>query len=229
MVTAEMPGGIRAAAAWANAPRGREFSAAPGAAETVAGRFRRRPRRDDADDRNPEVVRAVDRAKAGDPEALRFLYATYAGNVFGFVLSIVRDEHDAEDVTQQVFLKLMTSIDRYEPREVPFAAWMLRVARNVAVDHLRKRRAIPCEQILDPDTALDERSDDCRRTLHEALATLPRDQCQVIVLRHLVGLSPGQIAVQLHKTEAAIHGLHHRGRRALRSELVRLDAAPTTA
>ena len=229
MFTAEMPGGIRAAAAWANAHGGPHSRLTPPPVSTVADRFRRRPRRDDADDRDPRVMWAVDRAKAGDPEALRFLYATYAGNVYGFVLSIVRDEHDAEDVTQQVFLKLMTSIDKYQPREVPFAAWMLRVARNVAVDHLRKRRAIPCEEILDPDTAVDERSDDCRRTLHEALATLPHEQCEVIVLRHFVGLSPGQIAHRLEKTEAAVHGLHHRGRRALRSELVRLDAAPTTA
>jgi RNA polymerase sigma-70 factor, ECF subfamily len=224
---AETSGEIRAAAAWPNAPRGRyDHAAAP---PIVAGRFHRRPRRDDADDHDPRVLHAVARAKGGDPDAVRFLYATYAGNVFGFVLSIVRDEHDAEDVTQQVFLKLMTSIDKYEPRDVPFAAWMLRVARNVAVDHLRKRRAIPCEEILDADAAFDDRSDDCRRVLREALATLPREQCHVIVLRHLVGLSPGQIAVRMDKSEAAIHGLHHRGRRALRSELTRLDAAPITA
>src|SRR4051812_47716942 len=98
-----MPGGIRAAAAWADAPRGLQFRPAAAPVATVTGRFQRRPRRDDADDRDPRVMLAVDRAKAGDPEALRFLYATYAGNVYGFVLSIVRDEHDAEDVTQQVF------------------------------------------------------------------------------------------------------------------------------
>ncbi|HET6448351.1 MAG TPA: sigma-70 family RNA polymerase sigma factor [Conexibacter sp.] len=193
------------------------------------GRFRRRTRRDDAGDRDPRVLRAVSRAQAGDPEALRFLYTSYADNVYGFVLSVVRDEHDAEDVTQQVFLKLMTSIGKYEPREVPFAAWMLRVARNVAFDHLRKRRAVPCEQIHDADATVDERSEDCRLLLQEALATLPRDQRDVIILRHLVGLSPGQIAQRMQKTEAAVHGLHHRGRVALRGELTRLDAAPTTA
>lgn len=194
----------------------------------VGGGFRRRARRDDAGDRDPRILRAVQRAKEGDSEALRFLYATYADNVYGFVLSIVRDEHEAEDVTQQVFLKLMTSLCKYESREVPFVAWMLRVARNVAVDHLRKRRAIPCEQILDADETVDERSDDCRLMLQQALATLPRDQRDVILLRHLVGLSPGQIAERMDKTEAAVHGLHHRGRVALRGELVRLDAAPTT-
>jgi RNA polymerase sigma-70 factor (ECF subfamily) len=194
----------------------------------AGGRFRRSARRDDAGDRDPRVLQAVQRAKSGDTGAMRFLYATYADNVFGFILSIVRDEHDAEDATQQVFLKLMTSLHKYEPREVPFAAWMLRVARNVAVDHLRKRRAVPCEQILDADETVDERSHDCRRLLREALATLPPDQRDVIILRHLVGLSPGQIAERMSKTEAAVHGLHHRGRRALCGELRRLDAAPTT-
>ena len=61
--------------------------------------------------------------------------------------SLLRDDHEAEDVTQHVFAKLMTNLHKYEPREVPFSAWILRVARNVAVDHMRQRRAIPCEEV----------------------------------------------------------------------------------
>jgi RNA polymerase sigma-70 factor (ECF subfamily) len=229
VLIAETLGEVRAATACADAAAASRLTPANVQVEMAGACFRRWGRRTGADDRDPRVLAAVDRAKAGDPEALRFLYSTYADSVFGFILSIVRDVHDAEDVTQQVFLKLMTSLVKYEPREVPFAAWMLRVARNVAVDHLRKRRAVPCEDILDVNVTVDERSDDCRRLLHEALATLPRDQRDVVILRHLVGLSPGQIAKRMDKTEAAIHGLHHRGRKALRDELTRLDAAPTTA
>ena len=66
---------------------------------------------------------------------------------------IVRDEYEAEDVTQHVFAKLMKILHKYEPRGVPFAAWILRVARNVAVDHMRARRAIPCEEVREPDDA----------------------------------------------------------------------------
>ena len=86
---------------------------------------------------NRVVAQAVARAKAGDQEAFRFLYLRYADNVYGYVRSIVRDDFEAEDVTQHVFTKLITTLPKYEQREVPFAAWILRVARNVAVDHMR--------------------------------------------------------------------------------------------
>src|SRR5438445_6131488 len=77
------------------------------------------------------VSRAVKLAQAGDREALGFLYARYADNIYGYVRSLVHDHHDAEDVTQQVFAKLIHVIGKYEERDVPFFAWILRVARNV--------------------------------------------------------------------------------------------------
>ena len=65
--------------------------------------------------------------------------------------------------------------------------------------------------------------------LREALAVLPRDQREVLVLRHFAGLSPGEIAQRTGRTEGSVHGLHHRGRRALTAELSRRGAAPATA
>ena len=82
------------------------------------------------------VALAVERAQAGDRDALAFLYARFADDVCGYARSIVHDHHAAEDVTQQVFAKLIGVIGKYEQRDVPFFAWMLRVTRNVAVDHL---------------------------------------------------------------------------------------------
>jgi RNA polymerase sigma-70 factor (ECF subfamily) len=86
----------------------------------------------------PLVSRAIRQAQAGDREALRFLYARYADDIYGYVRSIVHDSHEAEDVTQQVFAKLIHAIRKYEERDVPFFAWILRMARNLAVDHLRQ-------------------------------------------------------------------------------------------
>jgi RNA polymerase sigma-70 factor, ECF subfamily len=176
------------------------------------------------------VSQAVRRAQQGDREALGFLYARYADNVYGYVRSIVRDQHEAEDVTQHVFAKLIHVIGKYEEREVPFFAWILRVARNVALDHVRRRRAIPVEQVRaiehgggGPESA--ERMNDIK----EALALLPRDQCEVLVLRHFAGLSPMEIAERTGRTEGSVHGLHHRGRRALRAELSSRGAGPATS
>lgn len=177
-------------------------------------------------DRDPAIAAAVGRAQAGDSEALRFLYLRYKNNVYGYVLSIVRDDHEAEDVTQQVFLKLMAVIDKYEPRQVPFTAWIVRVARNVAVDYQRQRRAIPCAEVFEPSHPADDGLRERRWTIEHALEALPEDQRGVVVLRHLVGLSPREIADRLGRSEASIHGLHHRARQTLRRNLADADCAP---
>jgi RNA polymerase sigma-70 factor, ECF subfamily len=192
------------------------------------GQFRTHTTLEDGTARERRVVaQAVSRAKAGDQEALRFLYIRYADNVYGYVRSIVRDHYEAEDLTQHVFAKLMTVLPKYEPRQVPFAAWILRVARNVALDHMRQRRAMPCEEVRVMNGRDDEGDrEEYSLSLREALETLPDDQRQVVVLRHLVGLSPGEIAGRLGKTEPAIHGLHHRGRGALRTSLAERECAP---
>ena len=200
-------------------------------AGVLHGRFRRAGRLTEDDDSNRAVAQAVARAKQGDREALRFLYVRYADHVYGYVASIVRDDYEAEDVTQHLFAKLMTALPKYEPREVPFSAWILRVARNVAVDHMRQRRAIPCEEVRDLDTHAEDDDSSRHRSLglRDALATLPEDQRQVVVMRHLIGLTPGEIAGRMGRSEPSIHGLHHRGRGALRTALNEMDCAPTIA
>ena len=83
------------------------------------------------------VQRAVTSAKEGDPEGLHFLYVRYASDVRGYLASFVHGDHEAEDITQRVFTKLVTDINSYEPQE-QFAAWILGVARNAALDHLNQ-------------------------------------------------------------------------------------------
>jgi len=173
--------------------------------------------------------RAVTRAKAGDSEGLHYLYVRYADDVLRYVTGFIRDHHEAEDITQNVFAKLMTAIKKYEEREVPFDAWIMRVARNAALDYLRAKRAIPTEEVRLADTGRAETALDRGRSLRQALEDLPEDQREVLVLRHIAGLSPIEIANTLDKSESSVHGLHHRGRRSLRANLVELDAAPVVA
>jgi RNA polymerase sigma-70 factor (ECF subfamily) len=175
------------------------------------------------------VSQAIRRAQEGDREALGFLYARYADNVCGYVRSIVHDQHEAEDITQHVFAKLIHVIGKYEERDVPFFAWILRVSRNVAVDHIRRRRAIPVEEVRTTgDHGDDYIGAERLRDLQEALARIPHDQREVLVLRHFAGLSPTEIAARTGRSEGSVHGLHHRGRRALTAELTSRGAAPAT-
>jgi RNA polymerase sigma-70 factor, ECF subfamily len=194
--------------------------------------FERAPigKRVDAAAGDSQMVRdAVARAQRGDSEGIHFLYTRYSPDVLRYVRSFVHDHHEAEDITQNVFIKLISVIGKYEPREVPFTAWILRVARNAALDHMRARRATPCEDIRVQDDERGRLSHERGHDLRQALDTLPGEQREVLILRHIVGLSPVEIADVLGKTESSVHGLHHRGRLSLKTALQDLGAAPVVA
>lgn len=181
----------------------------------------------DADSRPGELTQAIARAKDGDEMAMRYLYLRFSGNVFGYTRSIVADGHEAEDITQQVFARLITAIGSYQPRAVPFSAWLLRIAHNMAIDHIRRQRATPSE-LEWVGAAEDFDCSELSLEVRSAVSALPDAQREVVILRHILGWSPPEIAVRIGKSEEAVHGLHHRGRRALQAELTRRDVTPMT-
>ena len=174
------------------------------------------------------VRRLVQRAKAGDHDAMRQLYVRFAPQVHDCVKRIVVDPDDADDVTQQIFAKLLTELWRYEPGEAPFRAWILRVSHNAAIDHVRRTPAVPCEEIWTIDEHADEPPLERRASLREALASLTAGQRDVLVLRHVVGLTPEEIATRLGRSLRAVHCLHQRGRAAACTALDELGSAPAT-
>jgi RNA polymerase sigma-70 factor (ECF subfamily) len=175
------------------------------------------------------VSQGIGRAREGDADALAVLYVRYRRSVQAHVEAIVRDPYQAEDITQQVFAKLPGALRSYEERSVSFSAWILRVARNAALDDLRARRRHVAEPLdadepeYDAEAALDRLA-----CLREALAGLPCDQRRVVLLRDVVGLSAPEVAQRLGRTEGAIHAMHHRGRTGLRRSLGELGLAPAT-
>jgi RNA polymerase sigma-70 factor (ECF subfamily) len=195
----------------------------------LSGRFRAGITPTETPETRARVTTLVARVKEGDDAAFRLLYIRYADSLYGYVKSILRDEHEAEDVVQHVFARLQQIIHKYEPREVTFSAWILRVAHNAAVDNIRRRRAVPVEEVRRADGGSEELRRELYADLCQALAELPEDQREVVYLRHVVGLSPGEIAERVGKTESSIHGLHHRGRGALRAALRAMEASPSTA
>jgi RNA polymerase sigma-70 factor (ECF subfamily) len=172
--------------------------------------------------------RTIADAQQGDTRAVQFLYVRFTPDVRRYVRSLIKDPHEAEDITQTVFLKMIASIDKYEPRDVPFIAWLLRIARNATLSHFRSHRSIPVEEVI-------ARGDDGRarrehgRAIRMAIDTLPDSQRRVIVLRHLRGLSLDEIATVLGKTESSVHALHHRGRINLQGALSAAGATPVVA
>jgi RNA polymerase sigma-70 factor, ECF subfamily len=174
------------------------------------------------------VRRLVQRAKVGDHDAMRQLYLRFAPHVHDYVKRIVVNPDDADDLTQQIFAQLLTELWRYEPGEAPFRAWILRVSHNAAIDHVRRTRAVPCEEIWTQDEHADEPPLERRASLREALASLTAGQRDVLVLRHVVGLTPEEIATRLGRSLRAVHCLHQRGRAAACTALDELGSAPAT-
>ena len=85
------------------------------------------------------VSRAIDHARAGDREALGFLYARYADDVYDRVRHIVADRSEAEAVTREVFAQLAHAIGEYEHGDMSFLAWIVSRARSAAVEHAGRR------------------------------------------------------------------------------------------
>jgi RNA polymerase sigma-70 factor (ECF subfamily) len=196
--------------------------------EATAARcgYRRRRQLDHPEAAEPLVAAAAARAREGDVDALRLLFLLYADNVFGYVLSIVHDEHDAEDLTSEVFARLPRALRLYRPGATPFVAWLLRVARNAALDHLRRERSVPSAEISAAGEPAGFHELERLAGLRSALAALPADQREVVVLRLLAGLSPHEVADRLNRSVDAVHALQHRARRRLRTELTALGFAP---
>jgi RNA polymerase sigma-70 factor (ECF subfamily) len=173
-----------------------------------------------------ETADAAARAAAGDSDALAYLYSRYADGVYAYARRIVDDEYEAEDITQQVFLKLMTARANYDPSRAHFVAWILRVTRNAAIDHLRHNRALVVEAPFDVRPEAEAADPETTQSLRFALAGLSQAQRRVLVLRQIVGLTPEEVAERLGKSNGAVHTLYHRARIAARQALTGLDIAP---
>ena len=161
-----------------------------------------------------ELVRRVQRALDGDSAAMAELYERFRVAVHNCALRVVRDEDDAQDVTQQVFLKLMTSLRTFSPARGSFQGWLLQVSRHAAVDLVRRRRALPSPDVFAPQVPAAGGSSALRTALLEALSDVPVRQRQVLFLLH-VGFRPQEVADQMGISPGAVHVLHHRARRRL--------------
>jgi RNA polymerase sigma-70 factor (ECF subfamily) len=160
--------------------------------------------------RRSKTARLARRAAAGDAPALRALYRALHDDVHRFVHRRVRERADAEDLVADVFVRLVDRLHTYDPARGSVRTWVLVMARNAIVDHVRRRRPmVPVEEVQDvlcasgpdPDDAIGLARDllDLRR----ALAELPADARELLVLRYGDGLSHREIGGVLGLSEDA--------------------------
>ena len=164
----------------------------------------------------------VNRAQNGDEEAFSQIYEEYFNKIYRYVVVRMGDEMEAEDLTQQVFLKALQSIGSFKWRGTPFSSWLYRIAHNQVVDYLRKKKrrtTVPLDEIQvavdrDPQDEV-EKGFDLQR-LASAMHHLTESQRSVISLRFTSELSTAEVAQVLGKSQGAIKALQHSAVVALR-------------
>lgn len=186
------------------------------------------PRREPAHgERDPDwaAVRAAQRDRA----AFDVLYRRYLSRVYGYAFYQLGNHHDAEDVTERVFLSALRGIDRYRDRGSTFRAWLFRIAHNAVANAHRSRGrrrteplpADPAWIAPDADPAgLVTRADEVHAVLR-AVATLPEARRQVILLRFVDGLSTAEVGKVLDRSPGAVRVLQHRALSDLAARLGR--------
>jgi RNA polymerase sigma-70 factor, ECF subfamily len=159
--------------------------------------------------------RLVEAAQA-DRRQFADLYELHFDRVYAFIARRVRDRASAQDLTSEVFHHALEGLDRYEPRGVPFIAWLLRIASNKLADHwqrlARERDISPPAESMEPDYhELDRQA-----ALFRAVNELPEDQRRVLEMRFLEQKSIRETAEGLSRSEGAIKQLQFRALENLR-------------
>nr|WP_290667789.1 sigma-70 family RNA polymerase sigma factor [Ardenticatena sp.] len=179
-----------------------------------------------------QLVELLRRAQEeSDSDAFGELYRRYANRIYRYLLSKTGNVDLAEDLTSQVFVRLIERIDQYTiaPRDniAIFSAWLYRIARNLMIDEMRKRRrqttleANHLQQLDDPQSSIAaqvERKLESEQVL-ERLEALSEEQRQVILLRFIEQYSIAETARIMGKSEGAVKVLQYRAMQNLRTLL----------
>ncbi len=168
----------------------------------------------------------IERAKQFQAEAWDQIYQTYFSKMYNFVYVHVGDRTAAEDLAAEVFEQACKGIHRFQYRGVPFSAWLYRIAHNLMVDFLKRRKRTLSRSLEAwgvPQTAARDSTEAvaARDELSRAMQKLTGDQQRVIVLRHIEGHNVATAAQIMGRKENAIRALEFRALASLRRVMVR--------
>jgi RNA polymerase sigma-70 factor, ECF subfamily len=181
-----------------------------------------------------EDIRLMGLVSAGDDRAFEDLVERHQRLVIGTVGRMLGTNSDAEDIAQQVFVRVWKNAKRYEPR-AKFTTWLLKITRNLVFNELRRRgrhpavplqtetgeeeRPIKDEHVVAPDASLLEQ--ELQQAVDAAIANLPETQRMAVILRRYEELSYEEIAEALEQSVSAVKSLLFRARTELRESLKR--------
>jgi RNA polymerase sigma-70 factor (ECF subfamily) len=186
----------------------------------------------DEQEEDLDTARLVTRIQAGDREGYAELYLRFFDRVYSYARVLIKDRHEAEDLTQQVFVKVLEGLPKYERRRQPFRAWLFIIVRNTLLTELRKRNRFDVtepaeidrqrERMHEPEEnggglgALEWITD---RELLLFVERLPLPQRQVLLLRFMLDLPASETAQIVGRTPDDVRKLQHRALRFLEERL----------
>ena len=168
-------------------------------------------------DTSSDIDELIDKAIVGDGDAFGRLYDMHVDRVYRHIYYRVSNNADAEDLTQQVFIKAWQAIGRYKKTASPFLAWLIKISHNLVIDFYRSKKS---EAYIDFDIVATKPEADPahlaeaqfnRQEIRQAINKLHGDQQQVILMRFIEDFSYTEIAAALGKSEGAIRVILHRG------------------
>jgi RNA polymerase sigma-70 factor, ECF subfamily len=164
----------------------------------------------------------IEAAKA-DPQRFAELYERNFDRVYAFAARRTSSRGEAEDLTAEVFHHALANLGRFEWRGIPFAAWLLQIARNSLADRWQRMARERGEPAPDPDEIASDADADRRAVLADLVRRLPHDQQQVVVARFVEHRSIREIALAFGRSEGAVKQLQHRALEALRARMRHAD------
>ncbi len=182
-----------------------------------------------------DVDRAAVAAAKRHPERFAVLYRKYLPQVYSFAFYELGNHHDAEDVTERVFLSALSALPRFEERgdeSSTFRVWLFRIARNAIRNQRRalaRRREAPAalaEHVpseIDPDRMAQLNEEHAQAW--KAVARLPADRRRAVILRFVEEMSTAEIAAVMERSEGAVRVLIHRALRSVARDLGRGSAS----
>jgi RNA polymerase sigma-70 factor, ECF subfamily len=168
----------------------------------------------------------VERAIERDQEAFAALYDRYVDLIYRHICFRISDQKEAEDLTQEVFVKAWKAVNRYRKTEAPFKAWLVTIARNLIFDYYKARKKVVS---LDEPGSLEEPSkenieqdledQENRNYIKNAISKLGKEKQQVVMMHFIDDFSYSEIAKALKKTEGAIRVIQFRALKELKKLL----------
>jgi RNA polymerase sigma-70 factor (ECF subfamily) len=181
----------------------------------------------------PNEQALIAQAQSGDEEAVSLLYERHVDAIFEYFRYRVDSKTTAEDLTSEVFLRMVRGLGSYRDKGLPFRAWLYRIAGNLVIDYYRQHKkrdtmALPESYESDDTDPFDRLAiDEEQVRLRLAIRTLPEDYQDLLVMRFVQELPHTEIAKIMNKSAAALRAMQHRAIKALGEQMEAMSRNPT--